>query len=110
MINDPTVTEGPIAAELVRKDPSYTELVNEYVNGLTGRMADMERALVEGDFAVLRTLAHQLKGRAGGYGYPILTKQAAQVEQDAVAEQVEAAQADLQQLKEMVSRVVTQIE
>jgi HPt (histidine-containing phosphotransfer) domain-containing protein len=96
----------PIPSELVRDDDSFAELVQEFVDGLSTRMREIERALTARDFAELRDLAHQLKGTAGGYGYPTLTRQAADLESTAMDEELAAITASLGDLQDMVARVV----
>ena len=43
-------------------------------------MDNLTRAWQEGNSAQLRKLAHQLKGAAGGYGFPTITASAAELE------------------------------
>ncbi|MFO0888506.1 MAG: PAS domain S-box protein [Isosphaeraceae bacterium] len=65
------------------EDPSLADLVREYVDGLPDRLAQLERALADGDRERVAGLAHQTKGVAGMYGYPELSEQAALIEQAA---------------------------
>jgi len=43
---------------------------------LEGRVAALRRASGDEDSGTLKRLAHQLKGVAGGYGFPTITEQA----------------------------------
>jgi DNA-binding response OmpR family regulator len=49
--------------------PGTAKLVERFVAGLPQRVAALQAALSSGDLAQLKTLAHQLKGAAGGYGF-----------------------------------------
>ena len=55
--------------------------VELFVRELPQRLAAMHSALGADNLEQLRTLAHQLKGAAGGYGFPKLGEAAALVDQ-----------------------------
>ncbi len=71
-------------------DPDMLEIVREFVAELPNRVAALESHLANGDMPELQTLAHQLKGAGGGYGFPQITEVAAVLEQ-AVKEGVETS-------------------
>lgn len=62
-------------------DEDMLELVEMFVEELPQRASSIEKALAEADFATLQTLAHQLKGAAGGYGFPRISEVAKSLEQ-----------------------------
>jgi CheY-like chemotaxis protein len=63
-------------------DPDMTEVVERFVAALPTRVAEMQAAARNPDSAdTLRRLAHQMKGAAGGYGFPQITTAAARVEE-----------------------------
>ena len=64
-------------------DPDMVRLVELFVQQLPKRAAAFEACLVQNDYEQLVRLAHQLKGAAGGYGFPTITEKAAVVEQRA---------------------------
>lgn len=102
-------TEGPLyrftdAQPLVSDfadDPDMAQLVDLFVSQLPQRVAAVRHALEEGDEQLLKALAHQLRGSAGGYGFQPITHAAATVEND-VKEHV-----DLDELKASVDELVT---
>ncbi len=108
MADNPPNPNDPISSDLVRDDPSFADLVEEFVGGLDDRLKQMEQAIRASDFEALRCAAHQLKGSGGGYGYPILTDRAAQLEHGAKSEAVDDCFDQLAELKELVARVVVQ--
>lgn len=95
-----------ILSELVQSDPSYADLVEEFVAGLDDRVHSMGQSLADGQFDTLKSLAHQLKGSGGGHGYQILTEVAATLEEQARNQELQACQTSLEELTSIVSRVV----
>lgn len=96
----------PIGSELVREDPSFADIVVQFVDGLDGRVKTMEHAVRAADFEALRVAAHQLKGSGGGYGYPTLTERAGILEQHAKRQSVDGCLFALEELKALCARVV----
>lgn len=77
------------------------EIVEFFVNDLTARMDSIRDALGRDDRARLKTLAHQLKGAAGGYGFPTIGHAAGAVERELLGQQ-----ADLAALQEKVEDLI----
>lgn len=98
--------QDPIGSALTAEDPSFADIVMQFVDGLSGRLAIMEQALRTSDLDALRVAAHQLKGSGGGYGYPVLTEEAAKLESLAKSGAVDDCASKLAELKELCSRVV----
>lgn len=97
-----------IGSELLREDSSLEDVVMMFVDGLKDRVLAMEAAARDGDFEVLRTSAHQLKGSGGGYGYPILTERAGVLEREAKAQEAEHCVAIVEELKRVCERIVVE--
>jgi CheY-like chemotaxis protein/HPt (histidine-containing phosphotransfer) domain-containing protein len=57
-------------------DPDLKGILPDFLNTLEGRVAALCRASGQEDSGTLKRLAHQLKGVAGGYGFPTITEQA----------------------------------
>lgn len=70
----------PIVSEMAN-DADMLELIEMFVEDLPKRAAALEQALRAGELAALTRIAHQLKGAAGGYGFPTITEAAAELEQ-----------------------------
>jgi HPt (histidine-containing phosphotransfer) domain-containing protein len=62
-------------------DADMGELIEFFINELTRRTGEMERALAEGRLSDLGRIAHQIKGAAGGYGFPAISQCADELEQ-----------------------------
>ncbi|MDB4964593.1 MAG: histidine kinase [Myxococcales bacterium] len=61
-------------------DPEMQEIVEQFVLGLPAQVEAISTALQLGHRDEVRVLAHQLKGSAGGYGFPSLTEIAGRLE------------------------------
>jgi signal transduction histidine kinase/DNA-binding response OmpR family regulator len=72
--------EGLIISEFA-DDPEMLEVVEAFVENLPERAAAIGSAVDKGDLQTVQRIAHQLKGAAGGYGFPIITSSAASLEQ-----------------------------
>jgi PAS domain S-box-containing protein len=60
--------------------PGTAKLVERFVAGLPQRLAAIQQASAAGDRSQLKTLAHQLKGAAGGYGFAAISEVAGKLE------------------------------
>jgi CheY-like chemotaxis protein/HPt (histidine-containing phosphotransfer) domain-containing protein len=77
-------------------DPDMAELIDGYIQGLPAQAKRLEDAFDANDRETVRRLAHQLKGSAGGYGFPTITEAAARLEELARAgETISQALADV---------------
>jgi HPt (histidine-containing phosphotransfer) domain-containing protein len=61
-------------------DPDMLEIVREFAAELPARVSKLEALLAAHELRELQTLAHQLKGAGGGYGFPQITELAASLE------------------------------
>jgi CheY-like chemotaxis protein/HPt (histidine-containing phosphotransfer) domain-containing protein len=75
----PAINPSPLVSEWAN-DPDMAELVHDYVMNLPTRVAAISAALSSEQMDELRTLVHQVKGSAGGYGFNPISEQAGQVE------------------------------
>jgi HPt (histidine-containing phosphotransfer) domain-containing protein len=95
---------GPVdklISELVREDPDMVDIVEEFVKELPKRLAQMQAAYTALNWKMLRTLAHQLKGAGGSYGYQSLTELATEMEAGFSRQQADQFQAWMKQLAGM---------
>ena len=73
MSNDPVYSQ-------LSDDDDMRELIEWFVADVAKDAVRVARALEEGDHDRLAVLAHQLKGSAGSYGFPEVTKLAGELE------------------------------
>jgi HPt (histidine-containing phosphotransfer) domain-containing protein len=68
------------------------------------RADEVLNALAQGDDATVRRLVHQLKGAAGGYGFPSITAQAMVVESALEGRDAPAVSSSIQALAALCRR------
>ena len=73
-------TPGKLVSDLLVDEPDLRDIVGEFVDRLDNRIAQFREAFEQSDWNRLVTLAHQLKGAGGSYGYPDLSNLAATME------------------------------
>lgn len=61
-------------------DPDMVEIIEMFIDGLSDRIESITTAFEDRNFTTVSGIAHQLKGAAGGYGYPSLSELAFEVE------------------------------
>ncbi|MBU0638142.1 MAG: Hpt domain-containing protein [Planctomycetes bacterium] len=83
-VNTPDTGTGgmPQISQLLLEDADLHDIVEEFVEGLQSRAAEIRAAYEQLDWELLRTLAHRLKGAGGSYGYPELSSLAALMEEN----------------------------
>jgi HPt (histidine-containing phosphotransfer) domain-containing protein len=79
-----SITETPEKIAPLRgdfhDDPDMHPIVAMFLGELPKRVRDLEAAFETSDLPLFRRLTHQMKGAAGGYGYPSITKAAIALE------------------------------
>lgn len=87
-------------------ESSIQELLSRFISRLPERVKAIRACMEEQDLARLRQAVHQLKGAAGGYGYPQLTEQAGRAEDKlADADSLDAVRHEIESLIAMVRSV-----
>ncbi len=81
------------------------ELIGEFVAGLAARVDKLTQLLESGDLAGVRTLAHQLKGASGGYGFDVIGQAAGRLEAACKAsDELARVQGEVQELINLCRR------
>jgi HPt (histidine-containing phosphotransfer) domain-containing protein len=78
--SDPPAPPARLISQLLQEDAELRDIVEEFVAGLDTRLGELRDAHAKLDFAMLSTLAHRLKGAAGSYGYPDISRVCADME------------------------------
>ena len=73
------VPDAPLLSRFAN-DPEMRELVALFVTEAPDRLREIRASWEASDLRRLRMLAHQIKGAAGGYGYPEVSAAAAALE------------------------------
>lgn len=74
------VTHGGVLVSEFADDPEIFDIVVRFVESLPFAVATLREATERQELERLRRLAHQLKGSAGGVGFPTITEAASCVE------------------------------
>jgi CheY-like chemotaxis protein/HPt (histidine-containing phosphotransfer) domain-containing protein len=80
------------------RDEGFAQLVEQFVRELSDEVLALRAKFEQGDLPGLARIAHQLKGSCGSYGFPELSRRAAELERcvkdGAASEAIEAALAE----------------
>lgn len=96
--------DTPVYSDM-RGDPDFSELLEMFVGEMATRRSELREAHTRGDLERVRTMAHQLKGAGGGYGFSGLTEVAAALEQACKASDATAILDRLAQTEAYLSRL-----
>ena len=92
----------PLVSQLLLEDADLRDVVEEFVNTLTNRVAEFKEAYRLTDWTLMQTLAHRLKGAGGSYGYPDISQLAAGMEQEFRVHSTEHLAQQLQELETLI--------
>ena len=88
------------------QESAVAQLMGRFVSRLPDRVNTIHNLLAEQNLDGLRQTIHQLKGAAGGYGFPKITELAAKAEQAILADKpMEAIAAELSELVDLVRAI-----
>ena len=104
-VQAPAEAAPPLVSRLAGK-PRLHPAIRTFAERLDGQLALMHQAREKPDFEELAGLAHWLKGAGGTVGYDAFTKPAAQLEQDAKAQDQSASGETIQILQQLAGRMV----
>ncbi|MEM9372280.1 MAG: Hpt domain-containing protein [Planctomycetota bacterium] len=85
-------------------DAAFKEILDSFVGELPNRIEQLERAVAESDIQTVRTMSHQLKGCAAGYGFDELGVRAAELEES--LRQIASESSGLTQLRAEIDGLV----
>ena len=101
----PQSSSDVLVSELAGDD-DMLELIEMFVTDLPTGIAEIEQAIGRRDVSEVAKLAHQLKGPAGGYGFPTITDAADLLEASVMAgDALEAVERHVSTLRELCGRV-----
>lgn len=100
---NPPISASKLISELLVDDPDLREVVAEFVDGLDGRVRELQAAYEKLDWQMLGVLAHRLKGAGGSYGYPAMSTLGATMESAFKSQQPGEFKAWMEQLEQLVN-------
>jgi CheY-like chemotaxis protein len=106
---DRLLDAGPDSVRDSDEDAEIAHLITQFLDGLSGRRAQMEAALAGADRETMKTEAHQIKGTAGAMGYPLMTRQAGILEDllKVTEPDWDRVRSELGALSEMIDRALS---
>ena len=95
----------PIYSELLQTEPDMWDLVSRFADSLPGYMNDIKAAHILTDWPEMRRLVHDLKGMGTGFGYPLVTDLAEQLELVLIEQRYSDIDSALEQLADVFARI-----
>lgn len=95
----------PWGSSLPMDDEAFREIVQKFVDGLSGKLEEMISALQSEDFDELKSLAHWLKGSGGTMGLGRFTSPARELEIHSQNGETEQCQTILKDLVQLASSI-----
>ncbi len=86
-------------------DPDFAELIEFFVDAIPERTELLRESHQQQDTDQMKTIAHQLKGAGGGYGFEELSTHAAQLEQACKQNDIDAVGKSLDVLIGYMDRI-----
>ena len=106
MSTDPNPHDQPPANDALESefanDPDLCDIVTMFVDELPSRVDAIKNAFDVGDMETIRTMTHQLRGSAGGYGFSPIGDVAGEIEMESFNDE-----ADISTLHEMIEDLAT---
>jgi HPt (histidine-containing phosphotransfer) domain-containing protein len=103
---EPATAGGPLTSVL-STDPDMAEIVAEFASEMPGRIEQLTKSWDQQQLDVVQRLSHQLKGAAGGYGFPQISDAAGKLEQSLVALSGAGLESDIARLRTLYGELVS---
>ena len=96
--------QAPIVSEFAG-DPDMLELVEWFIDRIPERIEELQRTFERGALDELGSIAHQLKGAGGSYGFPQITECARRLEHQTKESDLDEVRRGLDELVDLCNRV-----
>jgi CheY-like chemotaxis protein len=96
---------SPLVSSVLKEDPGMGQLVQAFIERLPEMVTNIDAACAAADWAGLKSQVHNLKGIGGGYGFPQVTRVAAQIELVLARQDYAAVAAAIRSLRELEQRI-----
>ena len=101
----PQSDQSPILSTLRTDRAVFREIVEEFIEFMTEKAAEIRQAHAAKDFERLAELAHAVKGSGGTAGFDALTEPAKELQQLAQDRQYESMAQEVRTLSELAERI-----
>ena len=102
-MSTPTSDNSPILSDFAG-DPDMRELVEFFVEQMPTRVQALQDSFESGALEDVRSIAHQLKGAGGSYGFPQITESARALEEHADSADLDAVRRSVDELIAICNR------
>ena len=103
------VSDDGLHCTLPLDQPIYREILDEFVDDISLRLAAMSEALQQDDYDGLAELAHALKGSAGSLGYHAFTEPCRSLESLARKQETEQLGTIVEELRTIAATIVVSV-
>ena len=100
-----TSYQEPIYSALIEEEPIFEDLLYNFIDSLRKMQQQIIYTFRNKEFYALAQVIHDLKGTAGGFGYPDLTKLAEEIESRLKEKDNQAIEDLLEKLEVMCERI-----
>jgi CheY-like chemotaxis protein/HPt (histidine-containing phosphotransfer) domain-containing protein len=94
----------PIVSDL-RDEPDLADMVRYFIKTLPADIDKLKQAASQGDWTTVKHVSHQLKGRGGGFGYPMVTEVASKIEFQLASENYPSVKSLVSELNHICQRI-----
>ena len=94
---------------VVEVEELFKDLTPQYLENRRNELPKLQAALQNGDFSLIETAGHQMKGNARSYGFSQLTDIGRELELAAQAKDSNEISILLEQIQDYLARVVVKI-
>ncbi len=106
MVNGQASDDASLVVTSIYADEAdFQDLLEYFVTALPERRMQLLAGMEEGDLYSMKSVAHQLKGAGGGYGYPGLTERSEHLEKVCRAEKHAEIPGALQTLVSYIDQI-----
>lgn len=102
---DNTSNKKPIYSALLQEEPSFEDLLYNFMDSLRKMEEQIKHTFRNNEFYALAQVVHDLKGTAGGFGYPDLTRIAQSIETSLKEKNRDSTEILLQEMEVMCQRI-----
>ncbi|MCG6970107.1 MAG: response regulator [Gammaproteobacteria bacterium] len=94
----------PISSTL-QDEPDLADMVRYFIKSLPADIDKLKQAVLEDDWTTVKFISHQLKGRGGGFGYPMVSEVASKIEFQLASENYHSVKSLVNELNHICERI-----
>jgi hypothetical protein len=87
------------------EEPDFADLIQGYIRHLAVEMEELKGALEKGHWDVVGRISHNIKGGGGGFGFPMLTRVAGNIQYHLTAGDYQGLQQSIEEMDQLCQRI-----